>query len=171
MNNKELIWKDIPHSNYEISNTGIVRNKKTMTVLKHQVKEKYPTVSIRYNDGTVNSKCAIHILLAKAFIDNPYDYPFVDHIDSNPSNYSLDNLRWVSSNQENINNEESRKKISSIVAEKKDIIDKARHRQVRLTKKLKDANVDAKPTDVFALDELETWFGKDADKRKEKLLK
>ena len=41
---------------YEISNTGIVRNKKTMTVLKHQVKEKYPTVSIRYNDGTVNSK-------------------------------------------------------------------------------------------------------------------
>lgn len=153
---KNLIWKDIPHSNYEISNTGIIRNKKTMTVLKHQVKEKYPTVSIRYNDGTVNSKCAIHILLAKAFIDNPYDYPFVDHIDSNPSNYSLDNLRWVSSNQENINNEESRKKISSIVAEKKDIIDEARHRQVRLTKKLKDANVDAKPTDVFALDELET---------------
>lgn len=153
---KNLIWRDIEHSNYEISNTGIVRNKKTMTVLKHQVKEKYPTVSIRYNDGTVNSKCAIHILLAKAFIDNPYDYPFVDHIDSNPSNYSLDNLRWVSSNQENINNEESRKKISSIVAEKKDIIDEARHRQVRLTKKLKDANVDAKPTDIFTLDELET---------------
>lgn len=153
---KELIWKDIPHSNYEISDTGIVRNKTTMTVLKHQVKEKYPTVAIRFNDGTVNSKQAIHILLAKAFIDNPNDYPFVDHIDSNPSNYSLDNLRWVSSNQENVNNEESRKKISAVVSEKKDIIDEARHRQVRLTKKLKDANVDAKPTDIFTLDELES---------------
>ena len=38
---KDLIWKDIPHSNYEISNTGTIRNKKTMIVLKHQVKEKY----------------------------------------------------------------------------------------------------------------------------------
>lgn len=153
---KELIWKDIPHSNYEISDTGIVRNKITMTVLKHQVKEKYPTVVIRFNDGTVNLKQAIHVLLAKAFIDNPNDYPFVDHIDSNPSNYSLDNLRWVSSNQENVNNEESRKKISAVVSEKKDIIDEARHRQVRLSKKLKDANVDAKPTDIFTLDELES---------------
>ena len=48
-------------------------------------------------------KCSIHRLLAIQFIPNPDDKPFIDHIDRNPSNNSLSNLRWAT-HTENMNN-------------------------------------------------------------------
>lgn len=36
----------------------------------------------------------VHVLLAKAFIPNPNNYPIVNHKDENPSNYDLSNLEW-----------------------------------------------------------------------------
>lgn len=36
----------------------------------------------------------IHVLLAKAFIPNPNNYPVVMHLDNDKTNYSLDNLKW-----------------------------------------------------------------------------
>jgi len=37
----------------------------------------------------------IHRLVTEAYLDNTYDYPEVDHIDNDPSNNNLSNLRWV----------------------------------------------------------------------------
>lgn len=38
----------------------------------------------------------VHRLVAEAFIENPDNLPFVDHIDSNSLNNNVSNLRWVS---------------------------------------------------------------------------
>ena len=36
----------------------------------------------------------IHRLVAAAFIDNPNNYPQINHIDENPRNNHVDNLEW-----------------------------------------------------------------------------
>lgn len=47
----------------------------------------------------------LHQILAMAFIDNPNNFPTVDHIDRNKTNNALDNLRWASIKIQNQNKE------------------------------------------------------------------
>ena len=44
-----------------------------------------------------------HRILARHFIPNPDNFPQVDHIDRNPLNNSIENLRWVSAGENNRN--------------------------------------------------------------------
>jgi len=51
-----------------------------------------------YYGLSVNNKYKrffIHRIIAELFIPNPENKPFVNHIDSNKSNYSISNLEWV----------------------------------------------------------------------------
>lgn len=45
----------------------------------------------------------IHRLVLQAFVPNPENKPFCDHIDTNPSNNHVSNLRWVTSSENNNN--------------------------------------------------------------------
>ena len=65
---------------------------------------KHTLLKIGYYSVALNGKrYFLHRLLAEAFIPNPEGKPEVDHIDGNPQNNSLDNLRWAT-HKENLNN-------------------------------------------------------------------
>ena len=101
-------WKTIEEApNYEVSTFGRVRSntaKSKGKILKPYInREGYNQISLRYNNKTI--KRSIHRLIAKTFIPNPEDKPEVDHIDRNPKNNCVKNLRWVTP-LENTDNQE-----------------------------------------------------------------
>lgn len=51
-----------------------------------------------YKDGKRIEKY-VHRLLAEAFIPNPQNKYFINHIDGNPSNNSLSNLEWCTKSE------------------------------------------------------------------------
>ena len=56
-----------------------------------------------YINGKRSSKL-IHRIIAETFLPNPNKLPFIDHINGDRKNNSLDNLRWVSRKQNAGNN-------------------------------------------------------------------
>ena len=113
---EQEIWKPIKgfEGFYEISNLGraksLERTYKTRNNKTWHVNEKflkitpfhgYPAVVLSKN--SVCRRYAIHRLIAEAFIPNPENKPFIDHINTNTMDYRLSNLRWVTA-KENSNN-------------------------------------------------------------------
>lgn len=76
---------------------GKKRYRKPLMVSKTLLKIGYYAVSIN------GKKVLLHRLLAETFIPNPENKPEIDHIDGNPTNNKLDNLRWAT-HKENLNN-------------------------------------------------------------------
>ena len=92
----EEIWKTIENfENYEISNLGIIRNKKTKLIRKQSThKDGYKRI-VLIKDNKLYFK-TVHRLVALAFVPNPDNLSDVDHIDNNKSNNAADNLQWLS---------------------------------------------------------------------------
>ena len=85
------------YENYEVSNLGNVRNKKTGRILKSYNKGGYAVISL---SKTVGKMFQVHRLVCQAFIPNPENKPQVNHIDKNGLNNNVINLEW-NSHQEN----------------------------------------------------------------------
>ncbi len=87
-------WKVISgFENYEVSNQGYVRSKKTGLILKTQVTNGYHCVYLR-NLGK-KQKLKIHRLVALHFIQQLNDKTHVNHVDGNKENNTQYNLEWV----------------------------------------------------------------------------
>lgn len=83
--------------NFEININGEVRSKITGAYRKHMIsKFGYPYVGlqIRRGRGSPQRKVYIHREIAKQFLPNPDNLPVVCHIDDNPANFDINNLRW-----------------------------------------------------------------------------
>ena len=96
------IWKDIKgyEGLYQVSNLGRVKS-----LPKYHTKyEKilHPTANIR--DGRMSvllckspkerKRINVHRLVAIAFLENPNNYPEINHKDENPQNNCVSNLEW-----------------------------------------------------------------------------
>ena len=96
----EEIWKDIKgyEGFYQVSNLGNVRslkyrNQKLVKNLTQRTSNKgYKIVGLTEKGKT--NFALVHRLVAMAFIENPNDYPIVNHKDENPLNNQVDNLEW-----------------------------------------------------------------------------
>ena len=104
------IWKNVEgyEGFYQVSNLGRIRSldryvngnhitcdfqfvKGKMLKLKNN-RSGYPTVMLRKN-GTFKT-VLVHRLVAKAFIPNPNNLPYINHKDENPTNSTVTNLEW-----------------------------------------------------------------------------
>ena len=89
------IWKDIEGFDYEVSNFGTVRNKKTNNVLKPFLsKNNYLQVKI----GNPQKNQYFHYLVAKTFLNYKKTVRniVIDHKDNDRSNNHISNLQIVS---------------------------------------------------------------------------
>lgn len=89
---------DDEHNRFEISSHGRLRNKINQHIYKPEVL-RTGYYSVRTTLGSRNNK--IHIIIHKAvaysFIENPNNYPEINHKDGNKLNNNIDNLEWCSS--------------------------------------------------------------------------
>ena len=96
----EEIWKDIKdfEGKYQVSNLG---NVKSLNYKGHGYSRvlvpKVNNCGYEWVELFCNGKSAyrqVHRLVADAFIQNPNQYPVINHKDENPRNNKVDNLEW-----------------------------------------------------------------------------
>ncbi len=104
------IYKTIEeYDNYSISNYGNIMNKHGKILKTELSDDGYYTVRIQISGKP--KRFLLHRLIAKAFIPNPENKSYVDHIDRNRTNNNLDNLRWATVQENNQNkNKQQRNK-------------------------------------------------------------
>lgn len=84
------IWKEINDFSYEISSYGRVRHKVTKRIRKLEVHDaKYLRVKLH------KKNLKVHRLVGLYFISNPENKPEINHKDGNKHNNHVDNLEWV----------------------------------------------------------------------------
>ena len=111
----DVVWKWIEgyEGLYQISNRGEVKSFKGVNprILKPGVNSGgYPCVDLRKDKKRINKR--IHRLVAEAFLGDWDESKQVDHIDRDPLNNHIDNLR-IASNSQNQRNGISYKRSSS----------------------------------------------------------
>ena len=100
-------WKDIPNYEglYQVSNLGRVKSLNYLHTSKEQVlktgKDRHGYLQVNlYKNGKMKT-FKVHRLVAIAFVFNPLNKPYINHIDCDPKNNNADNLEWVTQ-KENI---------------------------------------------------------------------
>lgn len=93
------IWKDIPgyESLYQASNLGRIRGVKRNVILSPSRYKGYLRVNLSRN-GELKT-VGVHRLVLMSFTDESEWGEEVHHIDYTPSNNRLDNLKWVTRNE------------------------------------------------------------------------
>lgn len=92
---------------YEITKCGLVRRKENSIFVNGKLRIKKPNiigfvvnnkgykkVLISVKELNFKKRLFLHRLLATTFIENPNNYPFINHINSNTLDNNISNLQW-----------------------------------------------------------------------------
>lgn len=110
------VWKDIPKYEglYKISSLGRVFSYKSRKILTPFFAGKgYKMITLTCNGNKV--KHYIHRLVAQTFIPNPINYPCIDHLNTIHTDNRVENLKWCSFTQNNLNPITNSKRFKPIV--------------------------------------------------------
>lgn len=104
-------WRAIPgyEGLYEVSSKGRIRrvhppnhhHKEMLYVVLEPVINHMGYYRITLSKDNVRINYSIHRLVALAFIENPECKPFINHIDGNKVNNSIENLEWCTAAENN----------------------------------------------------------------------
>ena len=87
--------------NYLVYEDGKIWSKKSKKYLKPGISKGYYVVCL-HNKGKKHMK-KVHRLVAMAYIPNPDNKPFIDHINRDRADNRLQNLNWATMSENNIN--------------------------------------------------------------------
>ncbi len=98
---RKTIWKYIKgFSDYQIDNTGRIKSFKLgkIRILK-PITNNHGYLRIELYKNKVAKAFSVHRLVSEAFIPNPENKPQVNHKDGNKLNNNVENLEWVTNNE------------------------------------------------------------------------
>lgn len=95
------------HCSYRVVEQHILTPNKNTSRPKY-IRHSYHLYKNKRNRKSITA----HRIVATAFIPNPNNYPDIDHIDGNPLNNNVHNLRWCNKVM-NMNNPITRKRLSN----------------------------------------------------------
>ena len=104
-------WRDIEgFPDYMVSSLGRVKSRPRPRTRGGILKQYMTTTGYwgiaLWSDAKKKKPAKVHRLVAEAFIPNPDNKPYVDHIDGVPSHNFVSNLRWCT-RSENMQNQKS----------------------------------------------------------------
>ena len=91
------MWKECKMNKaYIVSTDGVVKRASTGKILAQKLdKDNYLSVHLSMGKRGNTRQIFVHRLVAEAFIPNPENKSLVLHIDGNPVNNCVSNLKWV----------------------------------------------------------------------------
>lgn len=105
--NMEEIWKDISgyEGKYQVSSLGRVKSLNYNRTKKEKIlkggKDNVGYLSIRLCKEGKPKTYRVHRLVAESFIDNPHNYPIINHKDEDKTNNCIENLEWCTQKYNN----------------------------------------------------------------------
>ncbi len=111
---EEMFKKIDGYDIYSVSNLGNVRNDETNRILKGGKNNGHGYLAVNLYKNGKQSTRLIHRLVVNAFIENPENKPFVDHINGDILNNCVDNLRWATISENQMNSKKKKNNTSGI---------------------------------------------------------